>query len=181
MQRIFLTLLERDQRTATVTLAVLLKGVRAHVNDLMAFLAAQNITCTPVPPAQRKQLPDYAYFDDMFTITFAAARWSFFELKGYIEAYIASWDEPTVLREDLINRIFSCDEQLVFSDADCVALSKEIDKYEDIYYQQRHSILLFLNNILRLFAKNLRLDWAPRSLRALISPLRRIGRASLRS
>lgn len=87
-----------------------------------------------------------------------------FELKSYIEAHIASWTEPTILREDLLNRIFSCDEQLTFSDADFVALSKEIDKYEAVYYQQRHSISLFLNNILRLLAKNLRLDWAAAQL-----------------
>jgi hypothetical protein len=158
--RIFMTCLEGQQERDQVKLAVFLKAKNEHLKNLMGFLRNQNINCSEIAPAQRKEMQEFAYFDQGFFISIKPNRWSFYELKSFIQTYANTCEEEVVLRDTLLEELKTCDEDLIFDDRFYVQLTRKIDNCENQYYQENMSISLFLNGILRILRENLQLYWA---------------------
>jgi len=155
-----MTCLERSSDGRDATLAVFLKGNKQNFEDLMGFLENQNINVEEMPEIEMKKTPDFAYFDEGFKINIQTNRWSFYELRSFINSYTNTWDEDSLLRETMSKELRTCDENKVFDDKFFVELSRKIDHCEDLYYQESSSISLFMNGILKIFNNNLELNWA---------------------
>jgi hypothetical protein len=164
MNKIFMTRMKDYHDKNLVKLAVFLKGNKEHVKDLMGFLKNQDIDCSKIPQDQRKVMQEFAYFDEGFLITIMPSRWSFYELKSYIQTYTDTCEEDFVLRDTLFHEPGTYDEGLFFNDRFYVQLAKEIEKCEELYYQENMSIGLFMSVVLKLLRQNLQLYWAASKL-----------------
>ena len=160
MNKIFMTCLNRSNDNKEATLAVFMKGNKEKADDLMGFLKNQNIDITFMPEVERKNIPEFAYFDEGFKINIHTNRWSFYELRSYITSYTNTLDEDSLLRETMSKELRTCDENKVFDDRFFVELSRKIDACEDLYYEVDSDIAIFMNGILKILAENLELNWA---------------------
>ncbi len=158
--RIFMTRVKEGQQNNQIKLAVFLKGKKEHLIDLMGFLKNQKIRCSSIPSQNRSAIQEFNYFDDGFFIKVEPGRWSFYELKSFIQSYADSCREDVLLRETLLEEFKTCDEKLIFDDHFYVQLSREIDRIEERYYQENMSISLYLSGVLKLLKQNLQLYWA---------------------
>ena len=160
MNKIFMTCLNRSNDNQEATLAVFMKGNKEKADDLMGFLKNQNIDITFMPEVERKNIPEFAYFDEGFKINIHTNRWSFYELRSYITSYTNTLDEDSLLRETMSKELRTCDENKVFDDRFFVELSRKIDAWEDLYYEVDSDIAIFMNGILKILSENLELNWA---------------------
>ncbi len=160
-----MTCLKRNETQKTATLAVFLKGNKNKTEDLMGFLKNQNIDITFMPEIERKSVPEFAYFDEGFKVNVHTNRWSFYELRSYINSYTNTLDEDSLLRETMSKELRTCDETKAFDDKFFVELSRKIDRCEDLYYEENLSITLFINGILKVLTENLELNWAAARLK----------------
>jgi len=167
MNKIFMTCLKRSKASNEATLAVFLKGNKDDADDLMGFLRNQNIDITFMPEIEKKGIPEFAYFDEGFKINIHTNRWSFYELRSYINSYTNTWDEDSLLRETMSKELRTCDENKVFDDRFFVELSRKIDHCEDLYYEENSSIDFFMNGILKIFNENLELNWSATKLKGI--------------
>ena len=165
MNKIFMTCLKRNVDGNEATLAVFLKGNKENADDLMGFLKNQHIDVTRMPEIEKKSVSEFAYFDEGFKINIHTHRWSFYELRSYINTYTNTWEEDSLLRETMSKELRTCDESKAFDDKFFVELSRKIDHCEDLYYQESSSIALFMNGILKIINENLDLNWAAAKLK----------------
>ena len=164
MDKIFMTCVEKAKDSGKVKLAVFLKGKKEHLKDLMGFLQNQKVDCSEIPQQQQREMQEFAYFDEGFHMIVEPDRWSFYELKSYIQTYANTWDDDVVLRDTLLQELRTCDEGLIFDEHFYLELSKQIDKCEDRYYQENMSTSLFISGILKVLRHNLQLYWAAAKL-----------------
>ncbi len=164
MNKIFMTYLKRGQDKNQVKIVVFHKGTREHLKNLIGFLRNQNINCSEIPQQDKKKMEELSYFNEGFYITLDPDRWSFYELRSYIQTYADSCEEDAVLRDTLRQELSTCDEDIVFDDQFYVQLTTEIDKCKNLYYQENMSISLFLSSLLKLLRQNLQLYWAAAKL-----------------
>lgn len=160
MDRIFMTVLNHCKTTGMVDLAVFLKGKTGHMEDLMGFLGNQGIQCDVLPHDQRDSMQEFVYFDEGFSARIDPDRWTYSELKNYIQTYTHTWTDDVMVRDTFLEELRTCDESIVFDDRFYVELSRKIDQLEDRYYQESLSISLFLSGILKIMSQNLQLYWA---------------------
>jgi hypothetical protein len=159
-----MTYLKSGQDKKYVKIAVFYKGKKEHLQDLKGFLGNQNIVCSEIPQTDKNKMEEFAYFEEGFYITIAPDRWSFYELRSYIQTYAKACEDDVLLKDSILQKISACDEDIVFDDSFYVQLTKEIDKCKNRYYQENMSISLFLSGLLKLLRQNLQLYWAAAKL-----------------
>ena len=92
MDRIFMTQLGGVDREHRVNLGVFIKGEKEHLEELIGFLANQNIDCVEFSPKAHDSLPEFGYFNEGFKIRISPYRWTFYELsEGIILAEFARY------------------------------------------------------------------------------------------
>jgi len=166
VERIYLECLEPVSDDGMVRVGIFLKEVKdSHFNDLLGFLRNQYIECyyfdEPLPDNIQQKL---TYFDECFFITFEARRWSFFDLRRYVKAYITAWDEKISFCGEYLDDVLRTKDGVVFNDSFYLQLSRYIDRCEDMYYNEKSSLALFINGILKLIRENLQVYWAAAKL-----------------
>lgn len=159
--KIYLTLAPGGTDKKQVRLAVFLKGSRGLQKNLIGFLRNQNINCEPIPAGLRKSMQEFVYFEEGFFILLNPQRWSFYELRGFIQTYADMCEEDIVLRDDLTAREEkeNAAEEILLDDRVFLYTTREIDKCFDRYYEQNMSISLFLSGILKMLRQQLQLYW----------------------
>ncbi|OGV53906.1 MAG: hypothetical protein A2X49_15615 [Lentisphaerae bacterium GWF2_52_8] len=161
MGKIYLTKVERCENSGLVRLAAFLKERRERTEDLIGFLRNQNIECSEILPDDPGWSNEFSYFDVGFYLSFAAERWSFYEFRSFLSAYVESWDEDVLIRDELSAPDQSGGAAVqIFDDTAYLQLYQEIDRCKERYYRESMSISLFIDGILKLLVQNLQLYWA---------------------
>jgi len=159
MDRIYMTCMDCCGETRQAKVAVFLKGEKEHVDELISFLNNQNIDCGRFSDQERLHMEEMAYFDDGFHVSTTGERWSFYELRNYIQTYANTWKNDYMLQHSLVRDLLTCDEDICFDDAFYVEMAKQIDSCEDRYYTAGKEISQFFDGIQKLLCNNLKLYW----------------------
>jgi len=159
MDRIYMTCLDCCCESHQAKIAVFLKGEKKHVDELICFLNNQNIDCGRFSDQERLHMEEMAYFDDGFHVSTSGERWSFYELRNYIQTYANTWENDYLLKHSLVRDLLTCDKDICFDDAFYVEMAKQIDSCEDRYYIAGKEISQFFDGIQKLLCNNLKLYW----------------------
>lgn len=159
MDQIYVAFLERLQGSNEVNLAIYLKGDLQHLQDLKGFLENQRIVCRPFPDHQRQKMQEFNYFDDGFIFSINPDRWTFYEIRSYIQKYIEQQNENAVLRDFLLEESESIPHVESFDEQYYLDLTREIHKYKRIYFEESHSVSLLFSGVLKLIRQNLSTYW----------------------
>jgi len=160
VDKIFMKVQERCETTDRVNLIIFLKGDTQHLDDLMGFLTNQEIQCWNLPKSAQRSMDEFPYFDAAITLNINPDRWTFSELRSYIQAYFKTWADDAILLDSPLDDTMIGDTARIFDDRFYVELSRKIDALEDRYYQESMSISIFLSGILKIIRRNLQLEWA---------------------
>ena len=162
MERIYLSYTGKKTEKGRVRVNVFLKEFpKEHRESLKSFLLNQKIVVNEIPPEVRNNYAvELSYYDDIFEIAYAPARWSFFNMRDYIHAFLTSWDADLSFASKYLKEYDSDNLKKIFTDSFYVDLSKAIDKCEDNYYCCNNSISIFLKGILKILKDNLNLYFA---------------------
>ncbi|GEM_PF-1548595 len=160
MDQIYVASLERQQGTKDVRLAIFLKGDLNHLDDLRGFLENQKIKCRPFPEHLRSRMTEFNYFDDGFIFAIHPERWTFYEIRSYIQKYIEQQNENAVLRDFMLDDFESSHADQLFDEQFYLSLTREIHKYKRVYFEESHSISLLIAGVLKLIRQNLCLYWS---------------------
>jgi len=159
-----MTCLDCQETPDRAKVAVFLKGEPQHVDDLIDFLGNQDIACSRFPEEDQCHMEELSFFDDGFYVTTTAERWSFYELRNYIQTYANTWENDYVMQHSLVQNLLTCDENISFDDAFYVQIAKQIDSCEDRYYMAGKKISQFFDGIQKLLCNNLKLYWVATEL-----------------
>jgi len=160
--RIYLTVVPSSHEKNLVRLMVFFKGSMQIEKNLVGFLKNQNIICSDVPQKARKEIQEFAYFDDGFIIEIDPRRWSFYDLRSFIQSYADMCEDDFIIKDNISSQNSGVPYKKE-KDMDApffLGVTKELERCLDRYYQQNMSISLFLSGILKMMRQHLQLYWA---------------------
>lgn len=140
-------------------ISVFLRGSKDLADDLFSFLNNQNLECTRISDAEKTEMKEFPFFSDGFSVLASSDKWSFYELRAYIEAYANASDKSYLIRESIVPGMTSGDQEISFDDKFYLKLLERIDDCEDRYYLSGNDLGQFYDGILKILNENLNLYW----------------------